>query len=265
MTEQELRKLVCEELENHELYKPFKLQRDRSKSSKTKDASGQGVNPLDDENSLDVPQGGEWGIPGQGQSPNTFRTRFGKPGIYDASVVGNKKVEKGETEKVAVRSNQIKPDRLIAYSRGASVYNQTRRDEPDMPTDIPVTYLAPSSYRKWSDAPVPKAPPGSVTVIGDQDKVVPFKQACKNAVSAGTRMYVQPGYTHTGIMYSGGDIDQDAFEIDAQSCVNDDEMPDWGKAAAGGSNEDAEKQLDRIKQHIKAESLLRKVVKSYLA
>ena len=154
-------------------------------------------------------------------------------------------------------------DRLLAFSRGAATYNQAVRDEPDMPKDIPVTYLAPSSYRKWSVAPVPKAPRGSVTIIGGDDKIVPLKQACKNAVDANTKLYVQPGYSHNGIMYTGGEIDQDAFEINARSCASDPELPDWGKRTRG-SSEDYEKQQEEIKKHIKNENLIRAFVNEFL-
>jgi len=218
------------------------------------------LDPMDDPENLEVKTGGEWGVPGQEQTAAAFRQRFGKPGLYNAD---GGKVKKWETEKVAARTNQVQPDRLIAYSRGAAVYNQTRRDEPSMSKDVPVTYLAPSSYRRWSDAPVPRAPSGSVTIIGDDDKIVPFKQACQNAAEAGTRLYIQPGYSHTGIMYSGGDIDQDAFEVDAVSCSIDPDLPDWGHAQRG-SQEQHEEQQNQIKQHVKNEAAIRSLVREIL-
>lgn len=249
---------------NDEMYSPPRLKRARTKPPRgNRDEENNSTHPLDNDENMDVPQGGEWGIPGAGQTAAAFRMRFGKPSLYDGSKVGAKKIQKYDTEKTAQRANQIKPDRLIAYSRGAAVYNQARRDEPDMPTDIPVTYVAPSSYRRWSDAPVPKAPRGSVTMIGDADTVVPMKQACQNAKAAGTRLYVQPGYSHTGIMYSGGDIDQDAFELDVDSCLADPDLPNWDKAPAARPGE-LEKQTELIKKHIKTEALLREIVRNLI-
>jgi hypothetical protein len=253
------RKIV--ESEQEEMYAPPRKQRDRKKPPrKGAGAAEDAADPLDDQDNEDVPAGGVWGVPGQGQTTSAFRQRVGVPGLYNAE---GGKVQKWETEKVAKRSTQIRPDRLVAYSRGAATYNQARRDEPTMPDDIPVTYLAPSSYRRWSDAPVPKAPPGSVTIIGDDDKIVPYKQACKNAVAARTRMYVQPGYSHTGVMYTGGEIDQDAFEIDAQSCANDEELPDWQRDARG-SDEQHEKQQEIIKRHVKNEALIRSYIREMI-
>lgn len=249
-----------------ELYAPPRLQRVRQKAPGRRGGDAEAKDPNVFLDPLDNPDddlfraGGEWGIPGDSQTAAAFRQRFHKPGLYNAE---GGKVKKFETEKIAARTNQVQPDRLIAYSRGAAAYNQTRRDQPSMPADIPVTYLAPSSYRKWSNAPVPRVPAGSVTIIGDDDKIVPFKQACDNAVAAGTRMYVQPGYSHTGIMYSGGDIDQDAFEVDPRSCAADPEMPDW-KTAPRGTPEQHAAQQERIKQHIKNESLVRELVRGIL-
>lgn len=277
ITESSLRMMIREAFDEIEpqLYSPTRLQRVRKRPGRktaTPDhdpsASGAGaiepapeiMDPIDNSDDPDFRAGGEWGIPGQEQTAAAFRQRFGKPGLYNAD---GGKVKKWETEKVAARTRQVQPDRLIAYSRGAGVYNQTRRDEPDMPADVPITYLAPSSYRRWSNAPVPKAAPGSTTIIGDDDKIVPLKQACDNAAQAGTSMYVQPGYSHTGIMYSGGDIDQDAFEIDARSCSADQEMPDW-KNAARGTPEQHEKQQQQIMKHVKQENLVRSLVRSML-
>lgn len=271
-----LRNIIREQVEGElDFYQPPRLQRVRKRpgrrtapTSHDPSAAGAGaieqapepLDPLDDPDDEHFRTGGEWGVPGQEQTAAAFRQRFGKPGLYDAE---GGKVKKHETEKIAARIAQVQPDRLIAYSRGAAAYNQTVRDEPALQKSIPVTYLAPSSYRRWSNAPVPRVPAGSVTIIGDDDKIVPFKQACQNAVEAGTRMYVQPGYSHTGIMYSGGDIDQDAFEVDAASCSIDPELPDWGNAQRG-SQEQHEKQQDQIKQHVKNEAALRSLVRGIL-
>jgi hypothetical protein len=252
---------IFESFDDSDLYIPARVQRDRKKPPRQGGSnSEQSLDPLDDQDNENVEKGGTWGVPGQGQTTSAFRSRVGVPALYNAE---GGKVQKWETEKVAQRTKQVLPDRLLAFSRGAATYNQTIRDEPDMPRNVPVTYLAPSSYRKWSNAPVPKAPRGSVTIIGDDDKIVPLKQACKNAVDASTKLYVQPGYSHNGIMYTGGEIDQDAFEIDAKSCALDPELPDWERDARG-SEEDHEKQQAEIKKHIKNENMIRAYVKEFL-
>jgi len=266
LTESGLRALIrtiSEAGVDPELYAPPRLQRVRGgrpgRRGGEDEPSGE-LDPLDNPDDDQFRAGGEWGIPGDMMGAAAFRKRFGKPALYNAE---GGKVKKHETEKIAARTAQVQPDRIIAYSRGAAAYNQTVRDEPNMQKDIPVTFLAPSSYRKWSSAPVTKAPPGSVTIIGDDDKIVPFKQACDNANAAGTRMFVQPGYSHTGIMYSGGDIDQDAFEVDPKSCSADSEMPDW-KSAPRGSPEQHEKQQELIKTHLKHEAAIRSLVRGML-
>ena len=252
---------IFESLDDSGIYSPTRIQRNRKKHPRQGgNNSEQFLNPLDDQDNENVEKGGTWGVPGQGQTTFAFRSRVGFPALYDAE---RGKVQKWETEKVAQRTKQVLPDRLIAFSRGAATYNQTIRDESDMPRNIPVTYLAPSSYRKWSNAPVPKAPSGSVTIIGDDDKIVPLKQACKNAVDANTKLYVQPGYSHNGIMYTRGEIDQDAFEIDAKSCVSDPKLPDWERDEKG-SEEDHKKQQAEIKKHINNENMIRAYVKEFL-
>ena len=252
---------IFESLDDSGIYSPTRIQRNRKKPPRQGgNNSEQFLNPLDDQDNENVEKGGTWGVPGQGQTTFAVRSRVGFPALYDAE---RGKVQKWETEKVAQRTKQVLPDRLIAFSRGAATYNQTIRDESDMPRNIPVTYLAPSSYRKWSNAPVPKAPSGSVTIIGDDDKIVPLKQACKNAVDANTKLYVQPGYSHNGIMYTRGEIDQDAFEIDAKSCVSDPKLPDWERDEKG-SEEDHKKQQAEIKKHINNENMIRAYVKEFL-
>ena len=215
-------------------------------------------NPLDDENNPDVPKGGRWGITGAGQTPEMFRTRTGIPGLQTST---SSKVKPDEVQRIVKRVQQVEPQEIVAYSRGAPVYNAAR--QAGLPGDIPVTYMAPSSYRHWGNAPVPRAAAGSKTLIGDKDTVVPYKQAAKNAVEAGTDMYVLPGFSHVGIMYSKADITPGAFKVDAEEVVADPEMPDWGKGGSASPEQFAQQQ-QQIKQHIKSEAALKAFIKSVL-
>ena len=230
-----------------------------SLTRKKKEPSGS--DPRDDENNPNVPKGGRWGVTGMQQTPEMFRTRVGSPGLT-ASPGGT--VKDSEVKRLIQRIQQVEPDELIAYSRGAPLYNKARQMGLD--GNVPVTYMAPSSYRKWSDAPVPNVPGGSKVTIGDEDSLVPMKQAARNAVEAGNiPMYVLPGFSHTGIMYSHGDLTPGSFEVDANEILNDPEMPDWGAAgtAPGGkSGETLEKQAARVKTHVKEE--IRRIVRSVI-
>ena len=219
----------------------------------------------DDENNPDVPKGGKWGITGAGQTPEMFRTRVGSPGLATSP---SGKVKDAETQNIIKRIKQVEPDELIAYSRGASLYNAARAAGLD--GDTPVTYMAPSSYRHWSTAPVPKVNSGSKVIIGDDDSVIPMKQAARNAVEAGDiPMYVLPGFSHTGIMYSHGDLTPGSFEVDAKEILQDPEMPDWGSAGVipGGKGGDAlQQQKEKVKDHVKEElrRMVRKIVREML-
>ena len=220
------------------------------------------LEPIDDVDNPDVPKGGPWGIPGVAQTAASFRKRFGKPGLYNAD---GGKLKPWEADKIVDRAQQIEPSEIIAYSRGAAAYNYTKAAKPGAIDGIPVTYVAPSSYRRWTNprAPVKPAAPGSKTLIGDGDKIVPYKQACQNAVDAGTPMFVLPGFSHTGIMYSKGEVTPGAFEVDAQSCVTDPEMPDW-KNASSAPPEQFIKQGEQIKKHIKHEAALRGLIRNII-
>ena len=211
------------------------------------------LDPLDDENNPNVPKGGTWGVTGAGMTPAQFRERFGKPGLAKSA---SGRIKSPEVKKVVDRARHVEPDAYIAYSRGAAMYNSARQAGLD--PNAPVTYVAPSSYRFYGDAPVPHATGGKV-IIGDRDKIVPYKQAAKTAVNAGLPMYVLPGKSHLGIMYSKGEVTPDSFEVDAEAVVEDPEMPDWGRK--GGASEDQYlKQKELVKQHIKQEAYLRKFV-----
>lgn len=216
-------------------------------------------NPLDDENNSEVTKGGRWGMVGAGQTPEMFRLRTGIPGLATSN---SGKIKPDEINRVVNRVSQVEPDEIVAYSKGAPVYNTARQAGLD--SSIPVTYLAPASYRHWGRAPVPPAAPGSKTLIGDKDTIVPYKQAAKNAVEAGTDMYVLPGFSHVGIMYSKAEVTPGAFEVDAEEVINDPEMPDWGRGGSA-SPEEFIQQQKQVKQHIKSEAALSAFIRSVLS
>ena len=220
--------------------------------------------PIDDPNNPDVPKGGRWGITGMGQTPEMFRTRVGSPGLNKSP---SGKIKGPEVNALVKRMADVNPDEVIAYSRGAALYNLAV-SQGAKPTQV--TYMAPSSYRAWASRPadVPPAPAGSKVTIGDEDPVVPMKQAAKNAVAAGTPMYVLPGFSHTGIMYSRGDVTPGGFEVDPEEILADPEMPDWGatgSAAGGKSGEVMTKQRERVKQHVKERKMIEDFVKILLS
>ena len=221
-------------------------------------------NPLDDPDNPDVPKGGRWGVTGMGQTPEQFRTRVGVPGLNKSP---SGRVKAAEAEKLAQRIDQVQPDEVIGFSRGAATFNAAKATGK-MKSDPKVLYMAPSSYRAWSDAPVPAAPSGSRVTIGDKDTLVPMKQAAKTAVAAGAPMYVLPGYSHVGIMYSKGDVTPGGFEVDPQAIVSDSEMPDWGRVgvAKGGKNGPVIKgQAERVKQHVKERRMVAEFVRLLLS
>lgn len=220
--------------------------------------------PLDDPNNPNVPRGGRWGITGMGQTPEMFRTRVGSPGLNKSSTG---KIKDHEVDALIKRMNDVDPDEIIAYSRGAPLYNLAV-SKGAKPTQV--TYMAPSSYRAWAGRPadVPPAPGGSKVTIGDEDPVVPMKQAAKNAVAAGTPMYVLPGFSHTGIMYSHGDVTPGAFEVDPVEIMADPDMPDWGptgSAAGGKAGEVLSKQREQVKQHVKERKMIQDFVRLLLS
>jgi hypothetical protein len=201
------------------------------------------------------------GIPGYGMTGKEFEDRVHVPAVYDGRTG---KVKPDEANFVAQKLKQMNPERVVAYSRGAPVYNNAVMDPEMAGMDPAVTFMAPSSYRKWSNAPVRRAAPGSITIIGDKDKVVPYKQACRNAVEADTPMYVLPGFSHTGILHSRAQVTPDSFEVDANACLSDPLMPDWGPSV-NASDEEMAAQKERVKVHIKHEALVRNLVRSILA
>jgi len=253
MTKDEIKRIVEQVVAEPQPAAPVR----RKRRTQEPQGSFQG-DPLDDPNNPNVPKGGRWGVTGMAQSPEQFRQRVGSPGL-NQSLGG--KIKPDEVQKLSQRIDQIQPDEIIAYSRGAPLYNSAvQAGMKWRPSSI--TYMAPSSYRNWANAAVPKAGSGKVTT-GDKDSVVPMKQAAKNAVDAGVPMYVLPGFSHVGIMYSQGDVTPGGFEVDPEGIVNDPEMPDWGRsgmAAGGKDGPDMIRQAERIKQHVKEERALRRLL-----
>lgn len=200
------------------------------------------------------------GLHGAGMGEKELRGSLGYGGIElnkDGAVTDE------EADSIAKKVAAEKPERIYAYSRGAAALSKAALDD-DMPGLPPVTYVAPAALRKWTDAPIPGVPGGSITIIGDKDAAVPVKQACKIAKKAGTPLYVFPGKSHKSILYTGGEVSGDAYEVDVDGCVADDELPDWGPSAQG-SAEDVAKQQQLIAKHRKgapkAESVLRQFIR----
>jgi hypothetical protein len=186
------------------------------------------------------------GLHGAGMEEEDLKRTLGHGGIQlnkDGSVTDE------EADSIAKKVAKDRPERIFAYSRGAAALSKAALDD-DMPALPPVTYVAPAALRKWTDSPVPKAPGGSVTIIGDKDASVPVKQACKIAQKASTPLYVYPGKSHKSILYTKGEVGGDSFEVDVNGCAADEEMPDWGTTALG-SDEDVVRQQNAILKHKK--------------
>ena len=197
------------------------------------------------------------GLHGAGMGEKDLRSSLGVGGI-DLNKDGP--VTDDEAKAIAKKVAEEKPERVFAYSRGAAALNKAAAD-PDMPSLPPVTYVAPAALRKWTDAPIPSVPGGSITIIGDKDAAVPVKQACKIAKAAGTPLHVFPGKSHKSILYTKGELTPDAFEVDVDACVSDDELPDWGRSAQAGAD-DVAKQQELIKKYSKDVKEIRTFIKS---
>lgn len=232
----------------------------------------EGLDEIPEEEEYAGQKGGTWGVTGMGQTPEMFSSRTGVPGLNTSST---KNVTPGEAQKLNDKINQVEPDRIVAYSRGAPLYNLAKDNaKPDDAINkAAVTYMAPSSYRNWGYTHVPGgAPGGSKVMIGDEDTIVPIKQAAKNAVEAGNiPLEILPGHSHTSIMYGlnasvSGGTDSKAkgppFRVDPQSIANDPDMPDWGAAAFApgtkGNRPDLDIQRDRIKAILRGETSKKK-------
>jgi len=142
-------------------------------------------------------------------------------------------VEMDEVIKVARAINEAMADpdqdNIVAYSRGAAVLAEAFRMR--MIKDVPrVTLLAPAIYRGWSTAPPPQLAPGSFVMIGEGDDKVSVKQACRVGIESGIPVYVVPGVSHTGILYTRAVPTEDSYKIDAAGYISDKLTPDWGRA-----------------------------------
>ena len=140
------------------------------------------------------------GIHGAGMTGDDLAARLGFSGV-DINQDGP--ITDEEADLIAKKIAQELPERIYAYSRGSAALNKAVLDD-DAPESLPpVTYIAPAALRsQWGKPPVPKLPPGSTTIIGDRDASVPVKQACAIADQAGTDLYVHPGKSHVGILYT---------------------------------------------------------------
>ena len=193
------------------------------------------------------------GIHGAGMDDNALMKSLGKGGI---KINPDGPVTDEEADAIAKKLKSV--NRVYAYSRGAAALSKAVQDDDfqDLP---PVTYVAPAALRKWTDAPVPRVPGGSITIIGDKDAAVPVKQACRIAKSAGTPLYVYPGKSHKSILYTKGEVSGDAYEVDIDACLADPEMPDWGRDALG-TEEEVARQVEKTKIHSKNENHIRSIV-----
>ena len=205
------------------------------------------------------------GIHGAGMDEKDLASRLGYGGIQ---LNKSGPITDDESDMLAKKISSEKPERIFAYSRGAAALSKAMLDD-DIPTDLPpVTYVAPAALRKWTDAPVPKLPGGSMTIIGDKDAAVPVKQACRIAKTAGTPLYVYPGKSHTSILYTHGEVGGDSYELDIDGCISDPDLPDWG-ADGNASPEQLEKQQQvtskyRKDSKSKADSKNEAVLKTYI-
>lgn len=183
------------------------------------------------------------GLHGAGMSEKDLVSSLGYGGI-DLNKTGL--ITDDEADAIAKKIVKDKPERVYAYSRGAAALSKAVFDD-DMPELPPITFIAPASLRQWTDAPVPSAPAGSVTLIGDRDDAVSVKQACKIAKQAGTPLFVCPGKSHVSILYTKGEIPADAFEINLDMCISDEELPEWG-ASDKGTKDDVVKQQQIVQK-----------------
>lgn len=200
------------------------------------------------------------GIHGAGMTGDDLAARLGFSGV-DINQDGP--ITDEEADLIAKKIAQELPERIYAYSRGSAALNKAVLDD-DAPESLPpVTYIAPAALRsQWGKPPVPKLPPGSTTIIGDRDASVPVKQACAIADQAGTDLYVHPGKSHVGILYTGGST-SGAKKLDPAQCLADPEMPDWGDATVEKNGPEIQKQQARVAA-LTGESLLRTVVREML-
>jgi len=155
-------------------------------------------------------------------------------------------VELDEVIKVAKAINDAvadpDDDNIVAYSRGAAILAQAVRLK--MIDEMPrVVMLAPAIYRGWTTAPAPKLPFGSYVMIGERDDKVSIKQACRAGIDSGVPVWVVPGLSHTGILYTHGAIPRDAYEIDSASYLSDRSTPDWGRSPKA-TQEELQKQVE---------------------
>ena len=200
------------------------------------------------------------GIHGAGMTGDDLASRLGFSGV-DINQGGP--ITDEEADLIAKKISEELPERVYAYSRGSAALNKALADE-DAPESVPpVTYIAPAALRsQWGNPPVPFLPAGSTTVIGDRDASVPVKQACSIAAQAGTDLYVHPGKSHVGILYTGGSTDG-AKKLDPLECLADPDMPDWGDATVEKDGPEIKQQQDRVKA-LTSEGLLRAIVRELL-
>ena len=129
--------------------------------------------------------------------------------------------------------NNVKPKKLIAYSRGGAMMvaalNKGIKFKPE------ITFVAAAWKRGWVSGLNPSIGNVGVIIHGTRDAAVPLRQSFELANSTGMKLFVFPGYSHVNILKfktsptSGLPV---SSEILAQGLK---ELPDWGE---GKSNKE---------------------------
>jgi|TARA_R110001583_G_scaffold11737_3_gene52732 hypothetical protein len=193
------------------------------------------------------------GIHGAGMTAGDLEARLGFGGV---EINQDGPITDEEADLIAKKIAAKLPERIYAYSRGSAALNKAFLDD-DMPASVPpVTYIAPAALRsRWGTPPIPKLPAGSITIVGDSDRNIPVKQACKIASAAGTDLYIYPDKHHTSILYTGGST-QGATKLDPGKCLADKEMPDWGDETVEKDSPKLQTQKARVRD-LTGEALVR--------
>jgi len=92
--------------------------------------------------------------------------------------------------------NNVRPSRLIAYSRGAAIAFAALTKSDHSPK---VTFVAPAWKREWVSGLTPNYSNG-VVIHGTIDGAVPLKQSFELAQITGMPLYVYPSKKHISIL-----------------------------------------------------------------
>lgn len=141
----------------------------------------------------------------------------------------------------------VKPSRLIAYSRGGAVASLALNKSQHKPELI---FVAPAWKRDWVDGnPLPPSGLKGVIIHGTKDNAVPLRHSFEMAAATGMPLYVVPEKNHISVLKhkeepeAGLPISPRALEAGLK------ELPEWTSGL--GSEEEVEKQhqfIEKIKQ-----------------